>query len=293
MHFNTMFPSPAAEHTDLQPFFRMIADRPTDDTAKAVFADFLEERGDERGPHLRELANAGPFIRNPDRATGYPAIGRQLVYTELLCSELLREYVHTAESARQWEEHIGQWLLSMESLTLAVPQEKSPYAGSACTLGEDAIRSLARAKNSTAVESIHEALDRLTRATYALRYWRQEYRIDEWKPPAPATGNTGVHTIDDQEWRDFTVSVARLQEAAQLRLEGRTCAVRSLDTYLRYYRLLAMHAYRDSHVHQEIHWWHQRLAQAADCFVARRKIQDRMRRLSIFTPDDFGERASV
>src|SRR5436309_13375611 len=41
---------------DVIPFLRAIQDRPADDLPRFVFADFLEEQGDWRGPLLRRAA---------------------------------------------------------------------------------------------------------------------------------------------------------------------------------------------------------------------------------------------
>src|SRR3954447_20222239 len=44
---------------DVAPFLRAIHDRPNDDLPRLIFADWLDERGDWRGPLLRRPAPPG------------------------------------------------------------------------------------------------------------------------------------------------------------------------------------------------------------------------------------------
>jgi uncharacterized protein (TIGR02996 family) len=57
---------------DVIPFLRAIHDRPADDLPRLVFADFLEEHGDWRGPLLRRPA-PGPPLRDREATAAWHA----------------------------------------------------------------------------------------------------------------------------------------------------------------------------------------------------------------------------
>ena len=60
---------------DVFPFLRAIHDRPADELPRLVFADFLEEQGDWRGPLLRRSAPRSPLRDREATAAWHAHLG--------------------------------------------------------------------------------------------------------------------------------------------------------------------------------------------------------------------------
>ena len=169
-----MFIERRSDHPAEQSFFAAMAEDPTSDVPGLIFADWLEDRDDPRGPELRQK------IMTRRRVWVHTLMSRLQVFAQIVGRGLLQEHFHAPASQALWVERTSFLLHSSVPLADMLHdevEEKRLPIDYFVWKTRKAIDALQDVKQDP-VTSIYDALREVTAADHGL-----QYGLKQWSMP--------------------------------------------------------------------------------------------------------------